>query len=497
MKMLRPFLLTVALSLICSLAHAEPKKVLVVTATEGFPHSSVTTAERVLTKLGIQSGAYKVVAVIRSGPRPKETGDQNKWMEKMTRDFAELMSPAALNDYDALIFANTTGELPIPDKDAFINWVKAGHAFIGMHSATDTLHKYSPYIEMIGGEFLQHGPQVKVTCINQDIRHPATRRLGATYEVTDEIYQLQNFHRDQVHGLLTLDKHPNNGTPGDYPISWCKQFGRGKVFYTSLGHREDVWESPTYQDHILGAIRWALGLELGDATPQSAALKLPQREKIDGYQPLFTGVDLANWNLRNLEKKSPWHVADGMLIEAANETINDLVTEKPHTDFILRYEYMVSGNGSSSVLLRGHYDILDKVALPAPGVWQNVEIMLIADRVSLIVNNQPIYDKRSLSEVGAEALDYEPTEKSPIILQGGHGPVAYRNMRVRDLSPFDIRTMNGDNLYSFKAPKAAKGHAAPARKLVKTKPAPLVKPLKSPRAKGGGFGGNGLNTAVN
>ncbi|MGZ4964790.1 MAG: ThuA domain-containing protein [Limisphaerales bacterium] len=496
MKMLRPFLLTVVVSLACSFAHAEPKKVLVVTATEGFPHTSVITAERVLNKLGAQSGAYKVAAVIRSGPRPKDTAEENKWMEKMRHDFAELMSPAALNDYDAVIFANTTGELPIPDKDAFINWVKAGHAFIGMHSATDTLHKYSPFIEMIGGEFLQHGPQVSVTCLNQDIRHPSTRRLGATYEVFDEIYQFKNFHRDQVHGLLTLDKHPNNKTPGDYPVAWCKQFGRGKVFYTSLGHREEVWDSPTYQDHVLGAIRWALGLEQGDAAPQSAALKLPQREKIDGYQALFTGVDLANWNVRNLEKESPWHIDNGMLIEHANESINDLVTEKPHTDFVLRFEYMVAGNGSSSILLRGRYDVLDKIALPAPGVWQLVEIMLIGDKVSVTVNQRPVYDKQPLSEVSTEAPDSPSAEKSPLILQGGHGPVAYRNMRIRDLSPFDIRIMNGESSYFYKTAKSSKGSKGsnapkPAKAVKMAKPS---KSLKTPKAK---TSGDALSTAVN
>lgn len=494
MKMLRPFLLTVVLSLACSFAQAEPKKVLVVTATEGFPHSSVTTAERVLSKLGSQSGSYKVVAVIRSGPRPKDTAEENKWMEKMRHDCAELMSPAALNEYDAVIFANTTGELPVPDRDAFISWIKAGHAFIGMHSAIDTFHKYPPFMEMIGGEFMQHGPQVSVTCINQDIRHPATRRLGATYEVFDEIYQLKNFHRDQVHGLLTLDKHPNNGTPGDYPISWCKQFGRGKVFFTSLGHREEVWESATYQDHILGGIRWALGLEQGDAVPQSAALKVPQREKIDGYQALFTGVDLANWNVRNLEKQSPWHVANGMLIEHANESINDLVTEKPHTDFVLRYEYMVAGNGASSILLRGRYDVLDKVVPPSPGVWQKVEITLIGDKVSLVVNHHPIYDKQSLSEVSSEAPDSPSAEKSPLILQGGHGPVAYRNMRIRDLSPFDIRIMNGESSYTYKASKGAKGAHPASAKPAKAKSAKPAKALKSPKAKGSG---DALSTAVN
>ncbi len=184
-------------------------------------------------------------------------------------EFKEKMTPEALKQYDGVIFANTTGDLPIPDKDAFVAWIKSGKAFIGTHSASDTFHGYPPYIEMLGSEFRTHGAQVKVECLNQDPNHPATRDLPAVYAVLDEIYQMTNFHRAEVHGLLTLDKHPNTGMPGDYPIAWCKQVGQGKVFYTSLGHREDVWESETYQKHLLGGIKWALGLEPGDATPKA------------------------------------------------------------------------------------------------------------------------------------------------------------------------------------------------------------------------------------
>jgi type 1 glutamine amidotransferase len=104
---------------------------------------------------------------------------------------------------------------------------------------------------------------------------------------------MNGFERSQVHGLLGLDKHPadkspegNAQTPGDYPIAWCKMYGQGRVFYTSLGHREDVWDPDTpasfkrenskeisaaYQQHILGGIKWALGLAPGDAKPQTTA----------------------------------------------------------------------------------------------------------------------------------------------------------------------------------------------------------------------------------
>ncbi|HEY0454750.1 MAG TPA: ThuA domain-containing protein, partial [Verrucomicrobiae bacterium] len=183
-----------------------------------------------------------------------------------------------------VIFANTTGDLPIPDRKAFIDWVHDGHAFIGMHSASDTLHhgKGDPaYIDMLGGEFQTHNEQVSVDAINRDTSHPATKHLGPTFTVFDEIYIIIKYNPAKVHELLSLDAHPNSKKPGHYAISWCKDFGQGKVFYTSLGHREDVWSpdekgrknskevSEAYQKHILGGIKWALGLEPGDGTPQA------------------------------------------------------------------------------------------------------------------------------------------------------------------------------------------------------------------------------------
>ena len=267
-----------------------PKRVLVVSTTTGFRHSSIPTAEKVLGELAQSSGAF-TVEYARVEPNDSQfkgadgKTDKAKVEAAIAAVLAEKMSVAALKNYDGIIFANTTGDLPMPDKEAFINWVKAGHAFVGMHSASDTFHGFPPFIEMLGGEFLTHGAQVEVDAINQDQQCPACRHLPATWKVFDEIYQFKNFERSKVHGLLTLDQHPNKKTPGDYPISWCKQYGKGRVFYTSLGHREDVWDANTppafqrknspevalaYQQHILGGIKWALGLLPGDARPQTA-----------------------------------------------------------------------------------------------------------------------------------------------------------------------------------------------------------------------------------
>jgi uncharacterized protein len=141
-----------------------------------------------------------------------------------------------------------------------------------------------PYVRMIGGDFRTHGPQVEVTCLNDDAKHAACLHLPGKWTVFDEIYLFNNYDQKTVHNLLSLDQHPNDKTPGHYPISWCKNYGQGRVFYTSLGHREDMWEpnSPAqpggiknspevalaYQKHILEGIKWALGLAKGDAAPQ-------------------------------------------------------------------------------------------------------------------------------------------------------------------------------------------------------------------------------------
>ena len=258
-------------------ALAAPKKLLVVTVTKGFRHSSIPTAEKVLGELAEKSGAFTVEYV--------RTDDE----------MAQKMTAEALKAYDGVIFANTTGELPLPDKEAFMEWLKSGKAFIGMHSAADTFHPFPPYREMLGAEFETHHSQAQVDCINQDPSNPACRRLGPTFQVKDEIYLMKNFERSKVHGLLGLDKHPadnskegNAQTPGDYPIAWVKEYGKGRVFYTSLGHREDVWDPNTpetfkrenpksvaeaYQQHILGGIKWALGLEDGSGKSPASARK--------------------------------------------------------------------------------------------------------------------------------------------------------------------------------------------------------------------------------
>ncbi|MCW0220518.1 MAG: ThuA domain-containing protein [Prosthecobacter sp.] len=308
----RSFLTLLAALATCASYGAEaPKKMLVVTVTTGFRHSSIETAEKVLAELGTSSGAFTVDFVHQppgqpKSPgrppekKPKETDEAFKarqetfstaladfnaanatWTEQVKAYMADKMAMDKIKDYDGFIFANTTGDLQLPDRDGFIDLIKGGKAFIAMHSGGDTYHPFPGYLNMLGGEFMTHKAQVEVQPILHDPAHPASKPIPTGWRVFDEIYLFKNYDPATVHALMGLNAHPNEGTPGDYPVSWCKEFGKGKVFYTSLGHREDVWDptwkadtkerknSPeianTYQQHILGGIKWALGLIKADA----------------------------------------------------------------------------------------------------------------------------------------------------------------------------------------------------------------------------------------
>jgi hypothetical protein len=448
--------LTLLLSSLAS-TWAKPKHLLLVTVTYDFPHTSVSTAENVLTVMGAKSGLF-TVDIVRSGPRPKDKAEEAKWEDTVRRALAEKMSVDALKQYDGVIFANTTGELPLPDKNGFIQWIKSGKAFIGTHSCSDTFHKYSPFIEMLGGEFLIHHTQARVDCLNQDPRHPATQHFGPAFNVLDEIYLLKNFDRNRVHGLLTLDKHPNTGMPGDFPIAWCKAFGKGKIFYTSLGHREDVWTNDAYQKHLLGGISWALGFESGSSTPQSTGAKLAAAEIKDGFRPLFNGANLAGWKLRSPDGRPSWTVENGMLVNTVDkEHGTDLLTEEKFRDFTARYEYMIPKGANSGFYLRGRYelqifdDFESRKALPggngaiysfkpvslfasrAPGEWQQVEATIQGNRVTVILNGVVVHENVEVTRATGGELDTNLNDPGPILLQGDHGSVAFRNIRVKPL----------------------------------------------------------------
>ena len=195
--------------------------VLVITITAGYQHESIPLAEEVLADLA--RGAFQV----RYVRTPQEM-------------------PSSLDGISAVMLVNTTGELPrtldLP------KWVAGGGALIGVHSASDTWHEWPEYIAMLGGEFESHPDQISRNLLVVDATHPSTKDLPSPFPLFEEYYVFKNLAPSTV--LVTLD----DGAP----ISWYRKHGAGRVFYTALGHRDEVWKSSWFQQHLAGAIKWAL-----------------------------------------------------------------------------------------------------------------------------------------------------------------------------------------------------------------------------------------------
>ena len=224
------------------------KRLLVVTHTEGFRHGSIPVAEATLAELARESGRFEVSYC------------------RNASDVRALLSAEGLRGFDGFFFANTTGNLGIPDVPAFLSSIRSGKACLGAHSASDTYHDEPAFLHMLGGEFLTHGNETEVEARVENAGHPAAAPLAPTFRIYDEIYELVTNPRARVNVVLSLnrhplDGHPQAGQPGDFVLAWYRDYGEGRVFYTALGHRDDVWQNRLYRQHLAGGIRWALRLD--------------------------------------------------------------------------------------------------------------------------------------------------------------------------------------------------------------------------------------------
>jgi hypothetical protein len=223
---------------------AKKGKLLYMTLTKGYHHSSTELSEQIVKQLGEKSGAFEVTVTQDVGAFTKEN----------------------LKNYSAVMF-DTTGELPFTDEEkaALVEFLKSGHGFIGVHSATDTLYMWGVYNQIIGGYFNNHPWHQRVTVNVVDPNSKLVSGLGNSFQITDEIYQIGDFRADDSHVLLALDPASVDLTKSSvrkryygWPICWTRSFGKGRVYYNSLGHEEAVWNDPRYQDMILKAIKWVM-----------------------------------------------------------------------------------------------------------------------------------------------------------------------------------------------------------------------------------------------
>ena len=246
------------------------KHVLVISQTKGFEHDSISAAMTAVYNLGHDSGL---------------------WDTELRTD-TELLTKKKLGNnaknldyFDLLIFASTTGELDLDDsqkKDVLSFIHDDGKGFVGIHAALDTNYKWPEYGEMIGGWFDQHPWMTfQAPIVNEAPDFPAVRHFPHAFVKFDEIYQPKEWSRDKVNVLLSLDptklNYENNPRihrmDHDFPVAWSKMYGKGRVFYSTLGHTEESWQDPDIRTMYFEAIKWTLGMTEGstDSHPRPAA----------------------------------------------------------------------------------------------------------------------------------------------------------------------------------------------------------------------------------
>jgi len=161
----------------------------------------------------------------------------------------EKLSPASLKNNNRVIFASTTGDLPIPDKPEFLDWIEASHAFIGIRAACDTSNGLPEFVKMFGGEFQHHGPQMGVECLNEDPQNPATAHLGKTRTIQqEEIFssKIMTRRRCMTCSSLTRIRKPMRRVITRLMV---QALWRRQGLLQLAGHREDIIDAdPGYEE---------------------------------------------------------------------------------------------------------------------------------------------------------------------------------------------------------------------------------------------------------
>jgi type 1 glutamine amidotransferase len=278
-KLAAPLMLAAAACVVAFSAPAAKHKILFFTKSSGYEHAVISW------KNGKPSYAEKMLL---------ELGEKNGWEFEFSKDGSKF-SKDYLAQFDAVFFY-TTGDLcsegtdkqpPMSPagKQALFDFVKSGKGFIGTHSASDTFHtdnesqkgperylnhgeKADAYVHFLGAEFIKHGAQQVAKNTVTDAKFPGFEKVGADYAFQEEWYSLKDFNPD-IHVLSVIDAPAMKGKEYErpsYPSTWARKEGAGRVWYTAMGHREDVWTNPTFQEILVGGVKWALG-DLEAAVP--------------------------------------------------------------------------------------------------------------------------------------------------------------------------------------------------------------------------------------
>jgi type 1 glutamine amidotransferase len=280
--------ITICLAFVSAQGQTPPKKkLLFLTHAALYKHSSLEPAEKAVAAMSAKGG-FDLTTL-------------EGYKQDSDKIDLSILTPQYLAQFDGVMLM-TNGNLPLTadQKKSLVEFVRGGKGLVGVHCASLTLYDYPEFGEILGGYYRRSiVPTTRIGQSNigvlkvEDTNHPATKMLGGSWPLAEEFYQFGTavwdpakptenisqvgrlhipmaFTRDRVHVLLSLDTEKSDLTGlgpevvrgGDYPQAWTVNPGRGRTFYTSLGHRDDIWSNdPVFRAHVLGGIRWTLALE--------------------------------------------------------------------------------------------------------------------------------------------------------------------------------------------------------------------------------------------
>jgi PKD repeat protein len=256
----------------------------------------------------------------------KLLGQQNNFGVDAIED-ASLFTDAFLARYDAVIWLSTTGDaLNDTQQAAFERYIKGGGGYVGIHAASDTEYTWPWYGQLVGGYFRNHPSGTPTaTVVREDATHVSTSHLPERWTRVDEWYNFQGIVNPVINGggtdvsprgltpihvLLTVDESTysesdGNTTDDDHPVSWCKRFDGGRMFYTALGHTNQSFSEVPFLQHLQAGIDVATGFtsdlscgiyktsttgDVGASVPATLSLALSTPRAFGAFIPGVNGT---------------------------------------------------------------------------------------------------------------------------------------------------------------------------------------------------------------
>ena len=231
----------------------------------GYQHESITHALSTIERLGWESGLYDTI--IRTD---SQSITKSPVLFKLGTGIAsgEQFLARNLNYFDAIFFFGVReADLTAEQKQDLLSFVKDdGKGFVATHAGATGFFSWPEFGKMLGARFDEHPWGIsEAMVIVEDQAAPMMRHLPKTFAVTDEHYQLKEFSRSKMRVLARLDaskldlKAPLvHRTDADFPVAWTKTYGKGRVFYSTLGHPRELWDTPWLQQMYFQALKWSM-----------------------------------------------------------------------------------------------------------------------------------------------------------------------------------------------------------------------------------------------